>query len=130
MAAARLMAALCVVACAAGVPAVPAAAQQFGLRWVLGSEGGGFRDTHMSACARHGLKPTAATVPLSWDAAALATVTTALGLAAPPPGEDGRADCCVNGLWCSNATCVTHGFGRTFHNFGWLPDASSCFVAI
>ena len=109
------------VLCVAGAAATPA--QQFGLHWVLGSSDGG---SEIRTCRRAHVTASSPppTIPLGWNASASpALQPRSAWLRHRRVRRSG-------GLLRQRAVVFqrnlrhAHGFGTTFHNFGWLPDVT------
>ena len=111
----------------------------FGVWWVLAAP----HQSHGLACASHGLVKTTAILRFNsssprahggvnvWDFDKFSTIAQSLGGQAVVNSEEHH--CCANAMWCRyiaedplinnrTLTCVTHGTGRSFVNYGRLPE--------
>ncbi len=80
-----------------------------GVCWVPASD---CLEAHAGACAREGLVPTDASVPMDWSAAVLDDVSAALGC-----DSLGVASCCTSSMWIDEAgACFTGAWGPAFEN--------------
>ena len=100
--------------------------QIHGLYWVLAippapgsSTVGGGLETHLMACNRMGLVPTARVAVFAdgavWNQSTADAIAAALDLPAPS-----LAGCCASSMWCTANNCSTHHWGtNAYTNYGF-----------